>query len=97
MATKQKEEAPYGNDRAAYHQQTSKSDPCDSRGGRTKHSQTVDQNAPAVAHPHRSETAEFDERLPQPKIAYLGGHTNLRVVNGAKSKGPRNHLKEKGY
>jgi hypothetical protein len=95
--SKEAEDRPYGNNRAAYHQVVSQSDECDSLGGRTKHSQKVDQNAPAVAHPHRSESAEFDERLPQPKGAYPSGHTTLRSVNGAKSKGPVNHLKTKGY
>jgi len=100
MASKPKsaDEKPYGNSRGGYHQITSLSSECDALGHVDKKSQTVRQDAPAVAHPHKTnpKEASFDERLPQPKGAYPGGQTTLRCVNGAKSKG-RNHLKERGY
>ena len=96
--SKQVEDRPYGGRDYASHQQViSKSDECDSRGGKTKQSQKVEQNAPAVVGQKSESKATFDERLPQPKGTYPTGHTTTRSENNAKSKGPKNHLKEKGY
>jgi len=54
-------------------------------------------HAPAAIPQSESAKAEFNERLPQPKGAYPSGHTTTRSENNAKSKGPKNYLKEKGY
>ena len=52
MKYESKEDKPYGNSSGAWHQQNSKSDPLDSRGGVPKKEQQVKQNAPAVNDPH---------------------------------------------
>ena len=92
----EKEDRPYGADRASRHQVISKSDECDSRGGKTKQEQKVDLHAPGVIPQSESRKEKFDERLPQPKGTYPTGHRTTRVELGAKSKGPKNHLKEAG-
>jgi len=65
-----KEEAPYGPNRTAWHQQVSGSDPCDSLGGYSKSSQQVDQNAaPVTANPYErggtNDEKTFDPREPR--------------------------------
>jgi hypothetical protein len=62
MATKQKEEKPYGRNAGAWHQTVSKSDPCDSRGKASKKSQQVDLNAPAEAAKPYERDSSKDER-----------------------------------
>lgn len=61
------EEKPYGNSASAWHQISSRSSERDSLGGpgRSKKSQQVSQDAPAVGHPHKSEAPTYDPRLPK--------------------------------
>jgi len=69
------------------------SHPEDTLGGHSKSDQ-VGSSENQTKHKHGKSV--FNERLPQPKGAYLGGQTTLRSANNAKSKG-KNHLKERGY
>jgi hypothetical protein len=70
-----KEEAPYGANRGAWHQVTSKSDSCDSHGKLSKASQQVNQNAKSVAaKPYERDSSKdesnYDPREPKPKGSY---------------------------
>jgi len=78
------------------------SHPEDARGGHAKSSQVGGNFENRTGHKHGEST--FDERLPQPAKdehgqirPYPGGQKTLRCENGAKSKGPVDHLKTKGY
>ena len=84
--SKQAEDRPYGKDRAAYHQQVSNSDPCDSRGGVSKKSQQVQQDAPAVGHPRKSEPDTYDPRLPSGAGDY--GEQTRSSVRGCRTSVP---------
>jgi len=65
-----KEEAPYGNNKGAWHQVVSKSDPCGSRGKIPKGKQQVNQNAkPVGARPYERDSTKdestYDAREPK--------------------------------
>ena len=102
MSKKNDEDRPYGRSAGAFHQDISRSNPCDSHGGTSKRSQQVRQEAPAVAAcpPERGGSKDqktFDPREPKPKGAYPNGATTTRVALGAKSKGPVDPHSKKGY
>jgi len=86
--SKQAEDRPYGKDRAVYHQQVSNSDPCDSRGRVAKNAQQVRQDAPAKAHPHKSEPTRYDPRLPSGAGDYAEGTRSS--VRGSRTTEPSN-------
>lgn len=76
MATK--EERPYGRNAGAWHQQSSRSSNVDSRGGVSKKSQQVQQNAPAVtAKPYERDSTKdestYDPHEPRGKGDYAQG------------------------
>ena len=80
---------PYGANRGAWHQVTSKSDPGDSHGHIPKSQQQVDQHSkPAAAQrPERTGTKDettYDPREPKPRGSYdCGGATRSSVTGNS--------------